>query len=199
MRAVGLTGGIGSGKSTFAAFLSELGAHVIDADLLGRHALRPGESAWHSVVDTFGDEILQAGSLDIDRKRLADIVFSDRAKLAALNAITHPVILRGIADTLDEFRDTDKVVVIDAALIVELGLRDMVEKLIVVTARDDLRRARLKERGMRTEDVEARMTSQTSSDDLIAHADIVVRNDGSLDGLRAEAERVWSQIATASS
>ncbi|MEA2434443.1 MAG: dephospho-CoA kinase [Actinomycetota bacterium] len=194
MRVVGLTGGIGSGKSTFAALLAELGAHVIDADILGRQALHPGEPAWHAVVDTFGDEVLQAGGLDIDRKRLADLVFSDKAKLAALNAITHPVILRSIADSLDRYKNSDDVVVIDAALIVDFGLRDAIDKLIVVGAGEELRRARLKERGMRAQDIDARIAAQKSQDELIAEADIIVTNDGSLETLRAEAERVWTLI-----
>jgi dephospho-CoA kinase len=195
VRVVGLTGGIGSGKSTFAAFLAEQGAHVIDADLLGRRALRPGEPAWRGVVETFGDEVLEAGNLEVDRKRLADVVFSDPQKLAALNAITHPVIMSAIADTLETFRDTDDVVVIDAALIVDMGLRDLLDDLIVVAAQDDLRRARLAERGMRTEDVDARMASQRLPADLLPEADIVVTNDGSIETLGAEAERVWRLLS----
>src|SRR5918992_2352219 len=98
MLVVGLTGGIGAGKSTLAALLAEEGARVIDADALGREALQPGRPAWHSVVAQFGDEILAANSMDIDRKRLAAVVFGDPRKLAALNAIVHPVIFKGIAD-----------------------------------------------------------------------------------------------------
>src|SRR5688500_18911374 len=119
MLLVGLTGGIGSGKTTFAALLAERGAFVIDADKLGHEALSPGEPAWHSIVDQFGDEILAAGSLTIDRKVLGRIVFEDPRKLASLNAITHPVNLRKIADTLETLRDSDLIVVLDAALIVE--------------------------------------------------------------------------------
>jgi len=100
MLLVGLTGGIGSGKSTFAALLAERGAQIIDADLLGREALKPGEPAWHSVVDQFGDDVLVPGTMDIDRKRLAAIVFGNQASLAALNAIVHPVIMAEIADRL---------------------------------------------------------------------------------------------------
>ncbi len=101
MFVVGLTGGIGSGKTTFASLLSERGAQIVDADALGRDALRPDRPAWHSVVSQFGDEILQANSLEIDRKRLAAIVFNEPHKLAALNAIVHPVIIEAIADHLE--------------------------------------------------------------------------------------------------
>ena len=192
---IGLTGGIGSGKSTFAAFLAERGAQVIDADLLGRDALRPGEPAWHSVVDTFGDEVLVEGTMDIDRKKLASIVFNSKEKLAALNAIVHPVIMKGIADRLEQLRDTDEIVILDAALIVELGLADAVDQVVVVTADVDARRRRLAElRGMAHEDIMARIGSQASEDELTARADIVVRNNGDLADLATEADRVWAEL-----
>src|SRR5688572_23555692 len=180
MFVVGLTGGIGTGKTTFAALLAERGAQIIDADQLGRDALRPGEPAWHSVVDQFGDEILVAGSMDVDRKRLADIVFNDRDKLAALNAIVHPVIFRGIADSLDRLRSTDSVVVLDAALIVELGLAGSLDKTIVVTADRQARTDRLiASRDMSPIEIEARIRAQASVEELIENADIVVKNTGS--------------------
>lgn len=194
MLTVGLTGGIGSGKTTFAALLAERGAHVIDADALGRAALQPGTPAWHSVVSTFGEEIL-GPSMEIDRARLAAIVFSDRTKLSALNAIVHPVIVRRIAEELDALRGTDAVVVIDAALIIELGLGDGLDIVIVVTAPEEARRARLVQgRRMSEHDVRARMASQAPEQDLIAQADIVVHNDGSLERLAEEADRVWAEL-----
>ena len=192
---VGLTGGIGSGKSTFAALLAERGAQIIDADLLGRDALRPGEPTWHSMVDTFGDEILVEHTMDIDRKKLAGIVFNDREKLVALNAIVHPVIVGGIADRLEGLRHTDGLVILDAALIVELGLADSMDKVVVVTAAVDNRRRRLAElRGMTPEDIMARIGAQASEEDLIAKADIVVRNNGDLAALSEEADRVWAEL-----
>lgn len=195
MYVVGLTGGIGSGKSTFAALLAERGAQVIDADELGRVALEPGRPAWNQVIETFGDDIRVAGGMDIDRKRLAQIVFNDPRKLAALNAIVHPEIFRGIADTLDSLRGTDEIVVLDAALIVELGLDAGCDALIVVIARPKSRREWLvHQRGMRIEDVEARMSAQASEEELLAKADIVVRNDGTLIDLEKEAQRVWGEL-----
>lgn len=195
MLVVGLTGGIGSGKSTFAALLAERGAQIIDADLLGREALRPGQPAWHSVVDTFGDEILGEHSMEIDRKSLAGVVFNEKDKLAALNAIVHPVIVGGIADRLEQLRGTDEVVVLDAALIVELGLEATVDLVIVVTSDVDARRRRLAElRGMAHEDIMARINAQASEADLIAKADFVVRNDGDLFDLAEEADRVWVEL-----
>jgi dephospho-CoA kinase len=191
---VGLTGGIGSGKTTFAALLAERGAQVIDADVLGREALQPGKPAWHSVVSTFGEEIL-GPSMEIDRARLASVVFADRAKLAALNAIVHPVIVKGIAERLDSLRSTHEIVVIDAALIVELGLDDGLDAIIVVTAPEDVRAQRLvRARSMNEHDVRARMDAQAPEDELLARADIVVRNDGSLERLAREADRVWGEL-----
>lgn len=195
MLVAGLTGGIGSGKSTFAALLAEHGAQIIDADQLGRDALQPGQPAWDSVVTQFGDEILAAHSMQVDRKRLASIVFNDKDALAALNAIIHPVIFGGIADALERLRDTDSIVVIDAALILEAGLDSILDTLIVVTSTKENRRSRLQsERGMSVEEIDARIANQLRQEDLVAKADIVVENDGSLEDLAAEAERVFKLL-----
>ena len=195
MFTVGLTGGIGSGKSTFAALLAERGAQIVDADQLGRDALRPGEPAWHSVVDNFGDDILSPGTMEVDRRKLAEIVFADPNKLAALNAITHPVIAAGIADSFERLAATDAIVVLDAALLVELGLDRSMNALIVVDAEDGARKKRLQtSRRMELTDIEARIAAQASSEELIEKADIVVRNDGTLEALALEADRVWAQL-----
>lgn len=195
MLVVGLTGGIGAGKSTFAALLAERGAHVIDADRLGHDALRPGRPAWHSVVDQFGDEILVPGSMEIDRTRLAEIVFGDRDKLAALNAIVHPRILKAIADDLEARAGSDEIVVIDAALLREVGLVDAVDTVIVLQAARGTRKGRLtRARGLRLGDVEARMEAQGDPDAGVRPHDIVVKNDGTLDALSAEADRVWREL-----
>lgn len=195
MLLVGLTGAIGAGKSTFASLMLERGAQIIDADEIGRLALEPGQRAWHSVIDTFGDEIRGARGVEIDRQRLAHIVFNDRRKLAALNAIVHPVIMKRVAEELDALRNTDEIVILDAALLIEVGLEGVVELLIVVTAPEDVRRRRLiSSRGMTPTDVDARMASQRSEDELLAKADVVVKNDGSLDHLNQEADRVWTEL-----
>jgi dephospho-CoA kinase len=189
---VGLTGGIGAGKSTFAVLLAERGAQVIDADALGREALRPGRRAWHSVVDQFGEEILAPHTMNIDRRALASIVFSDRSKLAALNAIVHPVIFDAVATHLERLRATEDIVVLDAALIIDTGLEDATDVLVVVTSSEEERRRRLREdRGLSLSDIRGRMAAQVSPAEMVARADIVVRNDGSLEDLASEAERVW--------
>lgn len=195
MLTVGVTGGIGTGKSTLARILGESGATVIDADAIGRTALEPGRPAWHSVVDQFGDDILVAGSMEIDRKRLARIVFSAPERLAALNAIVHPVIFDGIADTLEMLRLTDEIVVIDAALIVGTALEKAVDVLVVVDARDDVRKRRLAlERGMSMTEIESRIEAQLPRARLLESADVVVVNDGSVEHLRREAARIWEEL-----
>jgi dephospho-CoA kinase len=192
---VGLTGGIGSGKTTFASLLSERGAQIIDADALGRDALRPAQPAWHSVVSQFGDEILQANSLEIDRKRLAAIVFNQPHKLAALNAIVHPVIIKSIADHLERLAYTDEIVVLDAALIAELGLEVNLDVMIALTAAEEIRKERLqRSRDMDPLDIEARMSAQMNPEEVAARADIVVRNDGDLESLVDEVDRVWNEL-----
>lgn len=196
MLVVGLTGGIGSGKSTFAALLAERGAQVIDADAYGHEALRTGEPSWHSVVDQFGDEVLVPGTMEIDRKVLAEIVFSDPDKLAALNAIVHPVIFSRIADALERLSHTDDVVVVDAALIIETGVYKSLDALIVVRCEDRIRRERLAERGMPLSDIEARIAAQAPVEVLEQRADIVVDNDGTPEDLAAEADRVWTELET---
>ena len=134
--------------------------------------------------------------MDIDRKRLAAIVFEDPRKLAALNAIVHPVIMAGIADELERLRNTDAVVILDAALIVEMGLADAVDLVLVVIADEKKRRSRLvSTRGMTDRDITGRMAAQASTEELIERADIVVRNDGDLEALAAEADRVWKELS----
>ncbi|MDQ4065778.1 MAG: dephospho-CoA kinase [Actinomycetota bacterium] len=196
MLLVGVTGGIGSGKSTFAALLVERGAQVIDADQIGRAAVDPGQPAWRAVVETFGNEVLAAASMDIDRRRLADLVFNDPDKLAALNAIVHPVILRTIADELDILRNTNEIVILDAALLFELGLNESVDVIIVVIADPKTRQQRLVERGMTLADVLARMDAQVDPESVAGRADIVVRNDGTIEDLAREADRVYAHLET---
>jgi dephospho-CoA kinase len=194
MLVVGLTGGIGSGKSTFAALLAERGAQIIDADAYGREALKPGRRSWHSVVDQFGPQILVPGTMEIDRRALAEIVFTDPDRLAALNAIVHPVIFAGIADAIERLAHTDEIVVIDGAILVETGMDKNLDGLIVVRTGDAKRRDRLLSRGMSHADIEARVASQARREELESKADIIVVNDGDFDDLAREAERVWQQL-----
>lgn len=195
MLVVGVTGGIGAGKSALTAMLQERGAAIIDADEIGRRALDPGTPAWHSVVDTFGNEILAPPGMEIDRKHLGRIVFESKERLAALNAIVHPVILSTIADALESFRGTDEIVVLDAALIIELDLHKAVDVLVVVVSAEGMRTARLsQDRAMDPAEAEARIRSQISPEEAMELADIVVVNEGSMADLEAEADRVWAEL-----
>lgn len=195
MFVAGLTGGIGSGKTTFARLLAERGAEVLDADELGRSALEPGTATWHSVVAQFGDGILVPGTMDIDRKALAAVVFNDPKKLAALNAIVHPVIVSRIADTLEVLRGTDEIVVIDAALLVDLGLEGGMDAVIVVTAPENIRTKRLvRDRNMSVKQVQDRISAQASEELLREKADIWVDNSGDPSALSAKADEVWAKL-----
>jgi dephospho-CoA kinase len=195
MLLAGLTGGIGSGKSTFAALLAERGAQIVDADVLGHDAISPGRPAWQSIVDQFGDEILVPGSMEIDRKRLGKIVFADEHKRAALNAIVHPEIFRRIADELERLSRTDAIVVLDAALIVETGLDSSCDVIVVVTSELPTRADRLRRtRGMSMEQITARVAAQVDPQTLLDKADLVVTNDGSIDSLVGEADRIWAEL-----
>ena len=134
--------------------------------------------------------------MDIDRKRLAAIVFEDPRKLTALNAIVHPVIMRGIADELERLRQSDAIVVLDAALIVEMGLDSVVDAVVVVIADEKRRRSRLvSSRGMSEQDITGRIAAQASPEELMSKADIVVRNNGDLTALAQEADRVWKELS----
>ncbi|MBA3430998.1 MAG: dephospho-CoA kinase [Actinobacteria bacterium] len=195
MLTAGVTGGIGTGKTTFARLLEARGAVVIDADALGRLALAPGAPAWRAVVGQFGNEMIVPNSMEIDRRKLADVVFKDKNKLVALNEIVHPVILAGVADSLEALEGTDSIVVIDAALIVELGLDKDVDVLVVVAADRDVREQRvMTDRGMSLPDVRARVAVQNDPEDLKARADIVVTNNGSIADLERDADRVWTEL-----
>jgi dephospho-CoA kinase len=186
-----LTGGIASGKSTVARKLVERGAVLIDADEIAREVVAPGTPAWSKIVEHFGTEILLPDKR-IDRPSLAAIVFNDRAKLALLNEITHPEVMRRIADRLEELKETDNVVIVDVPLLVEVGADEMFELIVVVTAPESHQVERMRSsRGMDEEAALARIASQFSADDRSAVADWLINNDGTLEHLDQEIERLW--------
>ncbi len=193
MLSLGLTGGIGSGKSTVSAILEEFGASVVDADRIVRALQAPGEPVFASMVDEFGPSIIAAdGSLD--RQAVADIVFGDDDALQRLNAIVHPAVGAAIAERLVDLAETDDVVILDIPLLVESG-RDDMAAVIVVDVDPDLAVARLVEhRGFTEEDARARMARQVSRDDRLAKADVVIDNSGSLEHLRDQVAALWRRI-----
>jgi dephospho-CoA kinase len=198
---IGLTGGIGSGKSTVAAELARRGALVIDADAVVRELQAPGQPVLAAMVEHFGGDILRPdGSLD--RQAVADVVFRDAHELAALNAIVHPAVAEEIGRRLDAERDGDRTVVLDVPLLVEGG-RYPVSAVVVVDVDPEVAVRRLVEhRGFDEDDARARMSRQATRDQRLARADFVVANGGDLGSLEAEVERLWdwiTELATASS
>ncbi|GAT64732.1 dephospho-CoA kinase [Planomonospora sphaerica] len=197
MLKVGLTGGIGSGKSEASRRLSDRGAVVIDADRIAREVVEPGTEGLARVVAVFGDEVLRAdGSLD--RERLGAIVFSDSEKLAALNGIVHPLVGARVAELQDQAAEADEaaIVVYDVPLLVENNLAPMYDVVIVVDAADEVRLDRLTgARGMSEQDARARIAAQAAREDRLAVADIVIRNEGSLEELDARVDEVWAELS----
>lgn len=196
MIVVGLTGGIGSGKSAVAARLVERGAVLVDADAIAREVVAPGRPAYGKVVERFGRHVV-AESGDLDRAAIAAIVFHDPEALADLNAIVHPEVGAEVARRLAAEAGTDHVVVLDVPLLVEGGGRERypLDGLLVVDAPVDLALERLETvRGMRRDDAEARIAAQASRSERIAQADFVIMNMGTFDELDQMVERAWRWI-----
>jgi dephospho-CoA kinase len=192
---VGLTGGIGSGKSTVSARLAELGARIIDADAITREVQQPGTEVFAGIVERFGEGVVAAdGSLD--RQALADIVFNDPDELKALNEIVHPAVGVEIAERLKAAAQTDDVVILDVPLLVESG-RDDMAAMVVVDVDPEIAIQRLIEhRGFREEDARARIGRQASREDRLAKASKVLDNSGTVDDLRAQVDEIWPWMQT---
>ncbi len=195
MLAIGLTGGIGSGKSTVAGLLAEKGAVLVDADAIARRLMEPGEETLARVVARFGEGILRADGSP-DRPALAALVFSDPAARADLDAIVHPAVGAAMAVRLAEEAPSDHVVVLDVPLLAEGGReRYPVAGVIVVDCPVDLAVERLvSRRGMERADAEARVAAQASRAERLKVADFVIMNMGSLAELSEMVERAWSWI-----
>lgn len=194
MLLVGLTGGIGAGKSTVARLLAARGAEVIDADDLARRAVARGTDGFERVVRLFGPEILAADG-DIDRPHLAEIVFADADRRRALEAIVHPEVARLFAEAVELHRDTDDVVVYAVPLVVEAGLAEAFDVIVVVVADADRRIARVvDDRGLHAEEVRRRIAAQASDEERARVADVILDNEGDLDRLERQVDRLWSDL-----
>ncbi|HLW16949.1 MAG TPA: dephospho-CoA kinase [Actinomycetota bacterium] len=194
MLLVGLTGGIGAGKSTVATLLAEHGAVVIDADSIVRELQQPGTDVFRAIVDRFGTHVVAADGA-LDRERLADIVFRNDDARSALNAIVHPAVYAVMSERIAAVKDEDKVVVLDIPLLAEAGGGGGMDAVVVVEADDEMRVARVvSERGLNAEDVRARMATQASSEQREALADVVIRNNGTPEDLRAQVDDLWEQL-----
>ena len=196
MLLVGLTGGIGSGKSTVARMLEKRGAVVFDADVLARQAVALGTPGFEKVVERFGPNVLAPGG-GLDREALASIVFSDPAARRDLEGIVHPEVRRMFAEGCEEYRDSDRVVVFSAPLLVETGMHTAFDLLIVVSAPVATQIERLmRDRGMAERDVQARIDAQLPLEAKAEAADVLVDNEGTLEDLEAQVERVWRNLVT---
>lgn len=193
MLTVGLTGGIGSGKSAVARLLASFGARVVDADALAREVVEPGTTGLAAVVAEFGEQVL-APDGSLDRQRLAGIVFADPGRLAALNAIVHPLVGERSAE-LFAGAPPDAVVVYDVPLLVENDLASLYDLVVVVDAAEDTRVDRLvRLRGMSPDDVRARIAAQAGRATRLAAADVVIGNDGTEEELEAQVRALWESL-----
>jgi dephospho-CoA kinase len=192
---VGLTGGIGSGKSTVARMLEEQGAVVFDADLLAREAVEPGTPGHAAVIERFGADVLAPGG-ELDREALASIVFADPAARRDLEQIVHPEVRRLFAEGSEAYHDTDRIVVFSAPLLVESGMHTAFEILVVVSATVATQIQRLmRQRGMSEPSIRARIDAQAPLEDKAAVADFLVDNEGTLAELQSQVERLWHDLS----
>ena len=197
MMTIGITGGIGSGKSTASHILGTLGAAVIDADKVGHKIYRPDTPAWREMVETFGEGVL-AADRSIDRTKLGPIVFSEPEALRKLNAIMHGKIFAYIQGQIDYMQDTQaaRVVVVEAAILLEAGWRALVDQLWVVVAEVEVVIARLMHyKNFTAEQARARMVTQLSNEARIAQADQVLWNNTDLVTLRQGVEAAWHHLS----
>jgi dephospho-CoA kinase len=194
MRIIGLTGGIGSGKSTVSAMLMELGATVVDADEGARVVVEPGQPALDEIRDRFGEAAF-APDGGLDRERLADIVFSDERAREDLNAITHPRVRAWMAERMQAAAEAGApAVVLDIPLLFESGLTAGLDDIVVVWAPVETQFARAVARGGRGDDIRARIKAQMSLDDKRAQATVVIDNSGSKAATRAQVEAYWRAV-----
>ncbi len=192
MKVIGLTGGIGSGKSTVSRFLAELGAVILDADKVGHEAFKPDTEIWRQVVAAFGSQILTPGG-DIDREKLGEMVFGNPESLARLNQIMHPWMYEIVTAQLDDYRRQGiDVVVLEAPLLIEVGWASSVDEVWVTAASEATVLSRLEEqKGLSRQKALARIHSQLSLEERIRHADVVIDTDCDLDELRARLAELW--------
>jgi len=190
---IGLTGGIGSGKSEVARLLTNRGAILIDADLIVRELQRPGAEVYLKMVELFGPEVV-ASDKSLDRAAIATRVFSDSNLLKTLNELIHPIVRRVMNERIESFRETDKVVVLDIPLLVE-NPREGLDGVLVVDLDVDLALGRLvQQRNMSVEDAKARIAKQATREQRLAIADHVIDNSGDRTQLEEKVETAWSWI-----
>ncbi len=190
---IGLTGGIGSGKSEVARMLVARGAELVDADLIVRELQIPGAEIYDKIVETFGNEIV-APDKSLDRAALAAKVFGDPSKLKALNELTHPIVRRVMNERIESLRNTQKVVILDIPLLVE-NPREGLDGVLVVDLDTDIAVSRLvAQRNMQSQDARARIAAQATREQRLALADFVIDNSGDRNQLARRVDDAWSWI-----
>ena len=195
---VGLTGGIATGKSLVSAELKRLGATVIDADVIAREIVEPGKPAYNEIVESFGERVLNPDRT-LNRKALGDIVFCDREELGKLNRITHPRIRQRIREELARAGE-DELVVVDIALLIEMGFRDEVDSVIVVWADEERQIERMLRRNNLTrEEARQRLSCQIPVKEKLGYADYVIENNGDIESAVARASEVFMALKGAKS
>jgi|TARA_B100000686_G_scaffold152516_1_gene159761 dephospho-CoA kinase len=194
MLKIGLTGGIGTGKSLVTSFLQDQGANVINADLLGHEAYLPGTVGFEQVVSEFGEDIVGADG-HVDRQKLGPIVFSDPSNMDRLNAIMHPLIKDMIQTQLDDVEGKGQLIaIVEAAVLIEAGWESLFDEIWVVTADEEEIISRLASRnGLSREDSQKRINSQMTSIERSAHGDVIINNTGSVEDLKENVESLWAQ------
>ena len=190
---VGLTGGIGSGKSTVADLLRGRGAVVLDADDFARAAVVAGSAGLRKVIERFGPEVLGPDG-ELDRRKLASIVFADPAALSDLEAIVHPQVRRMFADGVQENLDSQGIVVLVNPLLIEMGTHRDCDIVVVVSTSIETQIARSVARGMDESDVRARIAAQLPLVERAQAADVLIDNEGTLDELRHEVDVLWHEL-----
>ena len=198
MLVVGLTGGIASGKSTVSQYLRELGAEIIDADVIAGELVYPQSSAWQEVVNHFGKEIIDENGF-LKRKKLGQIIFQSPAEREVLNEILHPKIKQRIAEQIQAFRQQEEVslIIVDAPLLIESGMTGMVDEVWVVSIPVELQLQRLRERDKLSEaEAQKRLTSQMPLQEKIKYAQRVIDNSGTIINTKKTIDFLWKQVVS---
>lgn len=195
MFVIGLTGGIGTGKTSVSNILSSLGASMINADKIGHKIYEPNSEGWMEVVNTFGKEILNE-NLEINRKKLGSIVFKDKKYLDQLNSITHPRIYSEIESELQTLSNKSvNVSVVEAALLIEAKWTSLADQVWITVSKENTIYKRLEKRdGLNIEAIKARISSQMSSKEKLKFADVIIKNDSSIKDLEKEVQYYWKKI-----
>ena len=189
---VGLTGGIGAGKSTVADLFSQKGAVVIRSDELARQVIEPQTPGFQQVIDRFGKEFVNSEGY-IDRAKLAQIVFQDDAALKDLEKIVHPLVRSKTNQIIDQ-HTSETIIVNEIPLLLEKKMESLFDFLVIVISSEKNRLERLSQRGLTAEQASARMSKQVSDDERKAAADFLIVNDGNLDQLEADVEKIWQTL-----